>query len=51
MVHSIELDFGMHITGHRWVNHIDFGEYRMFIYITGVKKGILIHYGICSQNL
>ena len=47
-MHSIELKFGMHITGHRRMNPIDFGEYRMNSFFTGVQKRILIHYGVWS---
>ena len=43
---SIELKFGMRITGHRLTNPIDFGECRLF---TGVKKILYITaYGVNS---
>ena len=43
MVLSIKLKFGMHIAGHHWANPIDFGEYRMNSFFTGVQKRILTH--------
>ena len=50
-VNSIELKFGRYITGHRWANSIDFGEYRINSFLTGVQKRTLIHYGQWSQIL
>ena len=47
----IKLKFGMHITGHRRKNPINFGEYRMNNFFTGVQKRILIHYGLWNQIL
>ena len=44
MVHSISLKFDMYITGHYQMNPIDFGEFRMHSFITGVQKIILMHY-------
>ena len=41
MVHSIENKFGMYITGHRRTNPIDFGEYRMNIFLQEHKKEFL----------
>ena len=35
-VRSNEFTFGMYITGHRRTNPIDFGEYRMNRFFTGV---------------
>ena len=43
IVHSIELKFSKSITGHRRTNPIDFAEYRMNSFFTGVQKRILIH--------
>ena len=51
IVHSIELKFGMYITGHRRTNPINFGEYPMNRFFTGVKKKILMYYGLWSQIL
>ena len=48
-VNSIELKFGMYITDHRRTNPIDFGEYRMNRFFTGVQKRILIHYDLWSH--
>ena len=45
-IHSIEFKFGMYITGHRWTNPIDFGEYWMNSFFTGVQKRILTHYDL-----
>ena len=41
-MHSIELKFGMYIAGHHWTNPIDFGEYQMYSFFTGVQERILI---------
>ena len=49
MVHSIELKFGMYITGHRRTSPVDFGEYWMNSFFTGVQKRILVHYGLWNQ--
>ena len=40
-VHSIELKFGIDITGHRQTNPIDFGEYRMNRFLQECKKVFL----------
>ena len=40
-VRSIELKFHMYITGHRWTNPIDFGEYRKNNFLHGYKKELL----------
>ena len=45
-VHSIELKFGMHIIVHRLMYCVDFGEFRINSFFTGVQKSILIHYGL-----
>ena len=37
-VQSIELKFRMYITGHRRMNPIDFGEFRMYSCFTGVRN-------------
>ena len=50
-MYLIEFKFGMHITGHRRTNPIDFGEYRINSYFTGVQKKTLIHYSLWSQIL
>ena len=50
-MHSIELKFGMSITTHRGTNPIDFAEYWINSFFTGVQKRILIHYGLSSQIL
>ena len=50
-VNSIELKFGMYITDPGRANSIDFGEYRMNSFFTGVQKRVLIHYGQWSQIL
>ena len=42
-MHSIELKFGMYITGHRWTNPIGFVEFRINVFFTIVKKRILMH--------
>ena len=49
MVHSNELKFGMYIIGYCTTYCVDFGEFRMNIFFTGVQKRILIHYSIWSQ--
>ena len=45
--------FGMHITGHHQIKPIDFGEYQLYSFFTGVqkKKKNLIRYGLWSQIL
>ena len=48
-VHSIELKFGMHITGERRTNPLDFGECRIYMYIyffKAMQKRILMYYGL-----
>ena len=47
-VHSIELKFGMHIIVHRLIHCVDFGEFRMNSFFTGVQKRILVFYGLWS---
>ena len=37
-MHAIEFKFGMYITGHHRTNSIDFGEYLMNSFSTGVQK-------------
>ena len=50
-IHPIELKFGMHIIVHRLVYCIDFGEFSINRFFTGVQKIILIHYDLWSQIL
>ena len=38
MVHFIEFKFGKYIAGHRWMNPIEFGEYQINSFFTGVQK-------------
>ena len=49
-VRLIELKLGMHVTGHRRTNPIDFCKCRLnsffFFFLTGVKGKILIHYAL-----
>ena len=40
----------MNITGHYRTNPIDFGEYHMNSFFTGVEKRILTHYRILEPN-
>ena len=47
--YSIEIKFGMHIKSHRRSNPIDFGEYRIYRFFTGVQKRINIHCGLRSE--
>ena len=53
MGHSIELKFGMYITGHRRTNPIDFGEYRMNSFLQEYKKEFLYitAYGVKFFNV
>ena len=46
----IQLKFGMCITGHHWMNPIDFGECWMHSFFTGIQKRFLKHYGLWSRN-
>ena len=41
MVNSIELKFGMYITGQSRTNPIDFGECRMYSFLQEYKKEFL----------
>ena len=41
----------MYITGHRQTNPINFSEYWMNSFFTGVRKRILIHDSLWSQIL
>ena len=50
-VHFIELKYGMYITSHRLTYCVDFCEFRINSFFTGVQKNILIHYGLWSQIL
>ena len=38
MVLSIEFKFRMYITGHRRTKPVDFGEYQMNCFFTGIQK-------------
>ena len=51
MVHLIELKFGTYITSHSWTNPIDFGEYLMNSFFTGVQKRIIILRPMESNSL
>ena len=48
-VHLIELKFGMYIIGYRLTYCMDFGEFRINRFFTGVQKRNLIHYSLLSQ--
>ena len=50
-VHSIELKFDMHNIVHRFIYCVDFGEFKINSFFTGVQKSILIHFGLWSQIL
>ena len=41
MVHSFELKFNMHITGHRRTNSLDFGERRKYSFLQEYKKNVM----------
>ena len=47
-VHSIELKFAMYIIGHRPRYCVEFGEFMINSFFTGVQKRILIHYSVWS---
>ena len=40
-VNSIDLKFDMYVAGRRRTNSIDFGEYQMYSFLTGVQKVFL----------
>ena len=46
---SIELKFDMHIIVYRLIYCVDFGEFSIKSFFTGVQKSILMHYGLWSQ--
>ena len=48
-LHLFELIFGVYIIGHRPTYYVEFGEFRINSFFTGVQKRILIQYSLWSQ--
>ena len=46
---STDLKCGMYATGHRRTNPINFCEYKMHSFFTGVQKRVQTYYGLWSQ--
>ena len=51
MLHSIELKFVMYTIGHLSTYCVEFGEFKINSFFTGVQKRILKYYGLWNQIL
>ena len=50
-VRSIDLKFGIHNTSHRPAFCVDFGEFRINTFFSGVQKRINVHYSPWNQTI